>query len=277
MNLTRWSAAGDSSGDDPEEFRASLTDHIEELRTRIIRVVLLLVVGWVVGWFLFEPVYSLLTNKSRLHIPKGVDYREVFRSITEPFMLKFKLSFYLGLILTLPFIVGQLWGFVAPGLTRREKASLTALAPTSFALFFLGAGLCWLVLPYALQWFAGYAADYAGAGIYQEPGTLVFFILKMMLAFGLGFQLPVVVFFLGKIGLLTPEALKEHWRAAVVAVFVVSMIITPSNDVISMLTMAIPLTALFGASVGAVNWSARRARREEKEALESDEATQASA
>jgi len=245
---------------DPDEFRLSLVEHLDELRGRIVRILVFLIVGWVFGWVVEPTVYETLSQWAQKQIPASVKYEEAFRSVTEPFMLKLKLSFYIGLVLMFPFIIGQVWGFIRPALRPTSGRPFKVLAPLSFVLFFVGCALCWSIIPIALGWFVSYLGEFPGTGIIQEPGTLVFFIAKMLLAFGIGFQLPVVVFFLAKIGILTPAVLKTHWRHATVVIFFLSMILTPSNDIPSMLTMAIPMTLLFFMSMLAVSWSNRHQR-----------------
>src|SRR5208283_4314330 len=107
----------------------------------------------------------------------------MFNNITQPFMLKFKLSFMLGLILAFPYLVVQLWGFVEPGLKENEKRPVRKMIPFSVFLFALGVTFCWIILPSAFNWFVGYVFEFPGTVIYQEPGMMVFFILKMLLAF----------------------------------------------------------------------------------------------
>ncbi|HRJ28032.1 MAG TPA: twin-arginine translocase subunit TatC [Fimbriimonadaceae bacterium] len=258
---------------DPEEFRLPLGDHLEELRTRLVRVLLLLVGGWVVGWFLHVPVYAHLqavAEANLIEFKKTLDIKEAFRNFADPFMLKLRLSFFIGLVLVLPFVVGQLWGFVSPALKPHEKKPLKVAVPLSIGLFAMGATFCWLIIPSALNWFMSYLQDYAGAALYQEPGTLVFFILKMMLAFGLGFQLPILVFVLAKIGILGPQTLSQYWKQATVIIFFLAGLITPSNDIPSMLMMAIPLTLLFFVSVWAVRISDKRARKKNPERFEDE-------
>lgn len=248
-----------NSSDDPEEFRATLGEHLDDLRSRLVRSVVLLCVGLTVGWFLQPWVYQHLSDMARssFTLPEGIEYREAFRSVTEPFMLKLKVAFYIGLTLVFPLIVTQIWGFIEPGLKPHEKMPLRKIAPISVLLFIVGAYFCWMILPSALNWFVGYVTEFQGTSIIQEPGTLVFFILKMLLAFGIGFQLPVVVFFLAKIGLLSVGTLGKYWRQATVILFFGSALITPSNDIFSMLMMAVPLTILFFASIWAVKLTNR--------------------
>jgi sec-independent protein translocase protein TatC len=127
---------------------------------------------------------------------------------------------------------------------------------------------CWFSLPSAFIWFTSYFDEFPGAGLNQDPGVLVSFTLKMLLAFGVGFQLPLVVFVLGKIGLLSPDTLVRNWRQATVAIFLVSAIVTPSNDPLTMLMMAVPLSLLFVISVYAVRWTTRKQLREADKVLD---------
>jgi len=256
------------SFDDPEEFRATLVEHLEELRDRIIRALFFLVAGWIGGWYLEPPLYTYINDRINgpilKRIPKGVDFKIVFHQATEPFLLKLKLSFMIGLVIAFPFIVVQLWGFVAPGLKKIERKAIQWVAPFSVLLFAMGATFCGLVLPSAFTWFTSYLDDFKDVSLYQEAGSMVFFVLKMVLAFGAGFQLPLVVFVLGKIGLLTPETLIRNWRQATAGIFVIAMVVTPSNDPLTMLMMAVPLSILFIISIYAVKISNNRSRRKKK-------------
>jgi sec-independent protein translocase protein TatC len=268
VRLKRKAPQTRNSFEEQEELRASLGEHLDELRTRIIRVILIVSGAWVIGWYLQPFVYdyfnTIVVEAIKSSHP-DLRFTEAFTNVTQAFMVKFKLSFMLALIITFPLIFLQLWGFISPGLKPNEKKPLKKCAPFSVILFALGVGCCWLILPTAFQWFASYVGDFAEASVIQEPGTLVFFILKMLLAFGLGFQLPLVIYFLGRIGLLTPETLTSHWRHATVAVFVLSAILTPSNDAFSMLMMAIPLSLLFIVSVWAVHITQKKGTPKEEE------------
>lgn len=245
-----------NSSGDPEEFRATLVEHLEELRTRLVRSIWFIVIGWVIGWFLQTYVYDLFNDIAETGIKaSGIDpkrYQEAFTHFTQPFIFQMKMSFIIGLVLALPFVMIQVWGFIAPGLKESEKRPLKRIAPFSVFLFFLGVAFCWFCLPAAVSWFVGYLANYPGAGLLQEPGTMVLFMVKIMLAFGIGFQLPVVVYGLGAIGLLSAQTLAKYWRHGTVFVFFLSAILTPSNDPLTMLMMAIPLSILFMISVWAV-------------------------
>ncbi|MBX3118139.1 MAG: twin-arginine translocase subunit TatC [Fimbriimonadaceae bacterium] len=244
-----------NSSGDPEEFRMSLGDHFEEIRSRIVRVVIVITVLWIIGWYLEKPLYDLLNNVigdvveiyKKTH-PDFV-YAEPFSTMTAPFMLKFKLSFMIAIGIALPYLILEIWGFVSPGLREKEQKPIKRLAPISVFLFFLGAFFCWLILPQTFAWFLSYLEEFPGTSLFQEPGTMVFFTLKLILAFGIGFQLPLVVYLAAKIGLVTPETLQHYWRHGAVFVFFASAILTPSNDAFTMLMMAVPLTILLMLSI----------------------------
>jgi sec-independent protein translocase protein TatC len=242
--------------DNPEEFRLTLVEHLEELRTRIFRCVLIISAGWIFGWF-FEPTaFGLLSNllvkniTFVLHDPSR--FKIIFPNFTEPFMLKIRLSFMLGLIPALPLVIMQLWGFIKPGLKPNERRPIERVAPFSILLFAMGVAFCVAILGPCTRWFASYLDDFPNTVLYQDPAAMITFTLKMMIAFGLGFQLPLVVWSLGAIGLLSAETLVKYWRHAAVGIFFLAAAFTPSNDAFSMLMMAIPMVVLFMISVWAV-------------------------
>jgi sec-independent protein translocase protein TatC len=231
------------------------------------RILGVLSFAWIGGWFAVMPVYRYVEGRIDRAIVEALhgkaNYHPVIHQTTDAFMLKFKLSFFIALLVALPYIVLQLWGFIAPALKESEQRPFRRLAPISVALFLLGAGFAWAVVPSAFAWFASYVEEFPGVDINQEAGSQVFFVAKMLLAFGVAFQLPLIVFGLGIAGLLTADTLLKYWRHGATAIFVISMIVTPSQDPVSMLMMAIPLTILFIASVYAVKFVQRKQNRPE--------------
>lgn len=251
-----------SSDHDPEEFRLSLVGHLEELRKRIIRSLVYTLIGFGVGWFNFSTIFNLLTDRAATAVnkslePRGKKYEEIILHMPDAFFLVFKVSAYIGLIVALPFIVIELWGFIAPGLKPSEQKPFKRLAPVSGFLFLLGAFFCWMILPEAFKWFASYIDYFPGVDIKQEAGSMAMLSLKSLLAFGIGFQLPLVVYVLGALNLLSAQTLIKYWRHAAVAIFFLAGAITPSNDPVSMLAIAIPMTGLFAISVYAVKYTQR--------------------
>ena len=259
-----------NSSDDPEEFRATLVEHLEELRTRIVRIVWMLVIGWIVGWYFLQPwVYTQIDNMVVANVgailkKKGIVFMPgVWHSATDAFMFKLKFSFMLGFILIFPFALLQVWGFVAPALKANEKKPFKVLAPCSVVLFALGAGFAWWVTPNALQWFTSYIEEFKDSALLQEAGTLTMFVVKMLMAFGLAFQLPLIVYALGAIGLLKVETLMKYWRQSAVSIFIMSAVLTPSNDAFTMLMMALPMCVLFMISVYAIKITKRKKKDDE--------------
>jgi sec-independent protein translocase protein TatC len=258
---------------DPEDFRLSLVEHLEELRDRIIRSLFIVMGAWAIGWFIEPTLYAFLNDMAVAAItpvmPKGIRYEEAFRNFADAFLLKFKLSFMIGVIISFPFLVLQIWGFVMPALKPKEQAPVKKMAPFSLVLFVMGVGFAWAILGSAMHWFATYIVEFKNVGLIQEPGTMVFFTLKMLAAFGIAFQLPLIVFMLGALELLSAETLLKYWRQAATGIFVVAMIVTPSQDPMTMLMMAIPLVILFMASVYVVKFT--QARKKKSRIMDPDE------
>ena len=256
---------------DPDEYRLTLVEHLEELRDRIIRSLVFVVIGSVIGWVAFPAVFDFLTavvdRAVADSLPKGTKYTEAVFNASDFFMLKIKLSFQIGLVLSFPLLVLELWGFIAPALKPNEQKPFKRLAPLSFLLFVVGAGFCWFILPSAIAFFVQFASEFKNVQLTQEAGKMVFFILKMMMAFGICFQLPLIVYALGMLELLTAETLIKYWRQVLTAIFLGSALITPSGDAFTMGMMAVPMFVLFLISAWAVKITQKKKRlaREEEE------------
>lgn len=246
--------------EDPESFRQTLVEHLDELRSRIMRSLLVLCFGWAIGWFvepwLYNEVNKIIRDPSLL--PAGAEVSEAFRNFSEPFFLKFKLSFVIGLILASPVIIYQIWGFVRPALKPSERKPIKVAAPVSAALFVIGACFGFLIVRPALTWFFSFLQSFEGVDLIQEPGLFVMFVLKMLLAFGIGFQLPVVLWFLGQLGVVTSESLFKNWRYAVAGIALASGFLTPGGDFFSFAAMSVPLGLLYFAGIGALRITERR-------------------
>ncbi len=255
-------AVKEISGVSYDEKRAELSEHLGELRTRIIRSALYVFVGGLVAYNLFAIVFKAIsapiTNALKeiaKHMPpdqRALAGAYVFHSFTGPFFLHLKLSVIGGLILAVPAITMELWGFVAPALTPRERRPVLWIAPFSACLFILGAGLAYWIMPAAVHWFLSYLAEFPNAILLQDPETYVLFVVQMMLAFGIVFQLPILMMALGRFGIIRSRMLIKYWRYITVGITVLAMIVTPSNDPLSMTVMAVPLVLLFFGSIGLV-------------------------
>jgi len=240
---------------DPDDRRAELTEHLAELRTRLIRSCLYCAAGMILMWLFSEHIANVMfapINDALKSVPKdvsGLNGRVVFNSFAEAFFLKMQVCMVGGLILAIPFVMMELWGFIEPALTEHERKGVLFVAPMSILLFIGGVACAFFIMPMALKWFLSYMQEIPGAILLQNPLTYIVFFVKLMLVFGVMFQLPVVLMFLGKVGIITSKLMKTYWRQAAVGIFTAAMVVAPSNDPGTMLALAIPLTILFLASI----------------------------
>ncbi len=240
--------------DGPEhDVRMPLTAHLEELRTRVIRMLIAAGIGLVACYGLAEPIVALLlaplTHIEGAHV--------IGTGVTDAFFTKLKVAFVAGLFVAGPVIFYQAWAFVAPGLYETEKRLALPFSIAASVFFVAGAVFCYVVVfPIAFQFFL---AEFGTIGIAPEirVSEYLTFTSRMLLAFGITFELPVATFFLARIGVLTHRSMIAGARYAVVAIFVVAAVLTPGPDVASQLLMAGPLLLLYAVSIG-VAWLVAR-------------------
>jgi sec-independent protein translocase protein TatC len=216
--------------------------------------------GGMVAAYFFSDWFLKLLTRQLADVVKASHGRLVFQSITEPFMLKIQIALVGGLILTSPLVMMEIWRFIAPGLTKNEKRPLRWMVPLSLFLFLAGAAVCYSILPMAFRWFASFKPS--NAVIYQSLPAGIRFVLMMLLAFGCGFELPIVLMVLAQIGLVNSKMLKKNWRYSVVGISIVAAAATPSNDILSMTTMAVPLVILYIVSIWLVKFVERKPGRD---------------
>jgi sec-independent protein translocase protein TatC len=239
------------------DVRMPLTAHLEELRTRLIRMIAALSIAAIACWlviehlveFLLAPLQQLRPDQS-LIIGTGV---------TEAFFTKLKVAVIGGIFLSSPILFFQAWRFVAPGLYDREKRVAMPFSVAASVFFIAGASFCyWLVFPVAFQFFL---EEFASIGVSAQirVSEYLSFSSRMLLAFGVTFELPVVTFFLARLGLVTHKTLIGWWRYAIIVIFVVAAVLTPGPDVASQMLMAAPLLVLYVLSIGVAYVVARPA------------------
>lgn len=238
----------------------TLGEHLAELRTRIIRIALAVAIGGVAGWFLSDPVVALLMEPY-------CDLPSAFRQdgecsliVTRPlegFGVRVKVAFVIGLFLAAPVLFHQLWRFIAPGLTGRERRSTLPFVVLSQVMFAIGAAFALFVMPKALRVLIELAGE--NVATLLAAADYVSFILSLVIAFGLVFEVPLVVVFLVVVGLLNTRQLRRFRPYAIVANFVIAALVTPTVDAITMLFMAGPMVALYEASILA-GWFIERSR-----------------
>ena len=237
----------ETSPEPESEVRASFFDHLTELRTRLVRALAGIAVGvGVVGWFsddifrlVMQPVLRSLPEKER-----ALNYT----SYLEPFLVYLKVALYGGLFVAAPWVLYQLWLFVAPGLYKREKKVVIPFIVIGTALFYLGVTFTYfVVMPFAFPALASIAGpDMRPLLTMKEQLTLV---LAMMLGFGVVFEVPVIIAFLAMVGLVTPQFLAKYRRHAIVVNVIIAAIITPTGDPFNLALMAVPMILFYEVGI----------------------------
>ncbi len=228
--------------------RMPLMEHLVELRGRLVKCVIAVAIGGVAGFLLYIPLLDILTNPLE-RLSENPNVSDQFQSFDplEIFMLRLRMSIYLGLALAMPFLLWQLWQFVAPGLYQNERRYASGFVASATTLFVLGASIAYYVLPQALSFLQSMGGDNVQYQYTAE--NYINLILYMMLAFGIGFQFPIVLVFLQLVGVVTPEQLSSFRRFAIVMVWVAAAVITPSGDPISLAALAVPMMIFYEIAV----------------------------
>lgn len=239
----------------------SVMDHLRELRTRLIRCVLAVAVGMMGLLAFYDPVKDFLTEPYvRICAAKpslGCDGSLYALGPLDGFAARLRICTWGGLVLALPVILWEIWRFVVPALEKREKRYAVPFVLSSLALFAAGCWIAYWTMDKALD----FLISWSGNDVTQafQVSKYVQLIVMMMLAFGIGFLSPVLIVFLQLVGVVSPRTLLRQWRFAIMGIFVVSAVITPSGDPISMLALALPLSVLYLASI-LVGWAVVRRR-----------------
>lgn len=239
--------------DTPKDVELGLMQHLGELRQRLLYCALILMAGmsltWnysktLQGWF-SGPITEVLKENGRNGEMVSYDPTAFF-SVTVQF------SLVSALILAAPLLFWQIWLFIEPALTKNERRYSLVVIPFSSALFFLGAALAYGVSPLFFKFFLAFQPEDVAAK--WDYGKSILLMAKMLLAFGIMFQVPVIVIFLNKLGLLSRNVLIEHWRHAVVVIFIVAAIVTPTWDPVTLGVCATPPCLLYILSIWLVKW-----------------------
>ena len=249
----------------PEELpRMSLLEHLEELRKRLLWSILALAVGFMPCWAYHEEIFQFLQAPLKKDHPT---LKLAFLGFTDPFILYFKVAALAALFLASPFVLYQIWAFVAPGLYRRERS--LALPFVFFTtLFFLAGGAFgyYVAFPFAANFLLGIGGNFQPVITVEKYFG---FLLTVLLGLGLMFELPIFILLLSLIGLVTPRFLLHYFRHAIVVIFIVAAIITPTPDVVNLCIMAVPACALYVLGIGAA-FLAQRFRRKRQAEMAAD-------
>ncbi|WP_426595936.1 twin-arginine translocase subunit TatC [Cellulomonas sp. McL0617] len=221
-----------------------LRAHLVELRHRVFLAGLGILVGAIAGWFLYTPVFQAL-QRPILDVAKSRDALITlnFPGLAASFDMQIKVSFFLGVLISSPWWIYQLWAFITPGLTRKERGYAFGFVGAAVPLFLLGAYLAWWALPNAVRLLTGFTPK--GAANFIDAQVYLGFVMRLMLAFGLAFLLPVIMVALNFAGIGTAAFWRRSWRWAVMIAFVFAAVMTPTPDAITMLMVALPICGLY--------------------------------
>ncbi len=256
--------------------KAPLTEHLGELRNRILVSLIVVAVIFCAGFYYSEYLFRLLTSPLRYTLTfslqnpyvsivpgKNPDLNLVFLAPAEALWIHIKIAFISALIISSPVIFFEIWRFVSPGLLEQEKKYAIPFVITTTSLFLIGSVFCFaLVLPFAMNFLLTYKTENLQPMI--SVGNYVDFCLKFILAFGAIFELPVVVVFLTKMDIVTTDFLAKNRKYAILIAFIAAALLTPTPDAFNQLLMAIPIIILYEAGILASRILIRKKKREEK-------------
>ena len=246
-------------GKNPER-KMSLADHLRELRKRLFWIAGFILIGTVGGWFLFEPVFSLLQQPILdLSRRQGVNATVNFGTIVSAFDLRIQVSIFLGLLVSSPFWLYQVWAFVTPGLKKNERRYSAAFIASAVPLFLIGTYIAWVSLPNFVVVLLGFTPE--GSSNVINASQYVLFAIRVLFIFGSAFVMPVVLVLMNFIGLIEAKSIIRGWRFAVFVIAVITALATPTAEPISMLLLMIPLIILYFLAAGIAYLNDRRKQR----------------
>lgn len=235
--------------------KTPLLTHLIELRRRLIYCLLFFSVVFAACYWYSEHIYGfLLRPLTNAFGAEGIDHRRIiYTGLHEAFFTYMKLAFFSALFFSLPVVLIQIWRFLAPGLYKHEKRAFVPLLVATPVLFFLGSAMAYyLVMPMAWEFFLGFESNKAETGVAIQLEARVSeylaLVIKLIIAFGLCFELPVLLMVLARIGVVTTTLLKEYRRHAIVVIFILAAVLTPP-DLISQIVLGVPLVLLYELSI----------------------------
>ncbi len=251
---------------DLDENEQPLLFHLIELRDRLLRMVLVVAVLFVMLVPFSSTLFSMLSGPLLAHMPE--DGSMIAIEVASPFLIPFKLTLFLALFIAIPYVLYQLWSFVAPGLYRHERRLVVPLLVSSTLLFYAGAAFAYFVVfPLVFAFFTAAAPE--GVSVMTDISRYLDFVLTLFFAFGAAFEVPVVTVLLVMTGMTTQKSLREKRPYVIVGAFVLGMLLTPP-DVISQTLLAVPVWLLFELGLYFSGWFVRTRENAQPEAVSPD-------
>ena len=254
---------------DIDESKAPLLDHLIELRTRLIRCAIAILVLFLGCFFVAEEIYNFLAAPLAEQLADRENARMIFTALHEVFFTQVKVAFFAALFVSFPFVANQLWMFIAPGLYKNEKKAFLPFLVLTPVLFFAGGALVYyMIFPLAWQFFLGFETI-GGDGtlaieLEAKVDEYLSLVMKLIFAFGISFELPLVLTLMARVGMTTAEGLAEKRKYAIVGAFIAAAVLTPP-DPISQISLAIPIILLYEVSIISVRMVEKRRKQRDDE------------
>ncbi len=238
-----------------------LREHLAELRNRLLKSGLAIGLGSVAGWYAYGWVFRKVQEPlQQIAEERGITANINYSDVMQAFNLHLKVAVYLGVVIASPVWLYQLWAFVLPGLTKKEKRHSIGFAAAGVPLFLSGIYLGWMVVPNAVGFFAEFAEP--GTSVLPSAGEYLSFVTRLVMVFGIAFLIPLFLVALNMAGLLSARTMAKGWRVAVFMTFLFAAVASPTPDAGSMLALAFPMCALYALAVGISHvLDRRRAKR----------------
>ena len=259
----------DEEAEEEDDRPMGLMDHLSELRGRLVRCCIAVIVGFIACWAVVDPIFDALVDPLLKVLPEGS--HAIYTTLPEGFFTRMYIALVAGIFAASPVIFYQIWSFIAPGLYEEEKKYIIPIAVMSALFFACGGAFCYFVVfPYAFSFFVSFATEDIVA--MPKVSDYLSFVLKLILAFGLVFEMPLFAFFLARMGIITAELMRRVRRYAILAIFIVAAILSPP-DVVSQLLMAAPMLVLYEISIYvAVAFGKKPAAKDDESEEKADDA-----
>lgn len=247
------------------DLKMGFIEHLEELRRRIIVMFAALGVAVCVGYVYSWQILEFLKKPA---LKAGIPLNLYYQSVLEPFMVRFRIAMYAAIVLALPIILYEIIAFVAPALRKREKRLMYSALFFIIFFFLVGMAFCYLyILPIGLKWLVGQAGNNITPVL--MAGQYIGLVTLLLVAIGLAFETPLVVWLVVRLGIVTPQKLHKNWRWAVIATLAFAAVITPDWNPITMMLVAVPMFILYEGSIFMAGLGRRGVKRK-KAALEAE-------